>query len=505
TVTIVPQDDDEDGMPDEWELQHDLDITQNDAFNDPDGDGLPNLAEYKLDTCPNRADNPLHLENIATNQTFREYGFIPVPLKSYIDKQPISLVINSNRADARFTQRADGNWYINWDTGFLTNGNYSIALEFQYNPDAQPPNQSSITGNTKSVTVANDVTFSQLASSFSGFLVIDVQLALQEAEWRIEIFDEVNQPLGFFEGTTTNGLIQFSWDLTDGNGNQVAFSHIRTDFYTQPIGLATLGGNTKKAKRWFIKEVPGGIGDAFVVAWGWDEYGSAFNNARENLMLDGVINIIGNPGRSDEYRLRPGRNIPFASAFRYDSEADRELLVGSLKSRDTGNFFWFGHGSKILFYGNGKKSFISPDDIEGELQNRKSRSTPKVPTENKHPYRLVILNGCNTYNADWANAFGIDFSPKGTTNDVVAYSQHGRQSQAFVGWTEAVRVPRMLNPNFFNANYAEGLANLFSAWMDGFALEECLRRYVERMNHYNFGGHDSWKISGTAYMYRGAP
>ncbi|MCK5561112.1 MAG: hypothetical protein KAJ51_10980, partial [Thermoplasmata archaeon] len=50
-------DTDGDGLPDDWELGHELDPTNaNDAALDPDGDGLTNLEEFKHSTNPNSKD-----------------------------------------------------------------------------------------------------------------------------------------------------------------------------------------------------------------------------------------------------------------------------------------------------------------------------------------------------------------------------------------------------------------------------------------------------------------
>ncbi|MFH2067336.1 MAG: 3-coathanger stack domain-containing protein [Pseudomonadota bacterium] len=44
---------DNDGMPDTWEIQNNLDSTQNDASQDADNDGASNLVEFKSNTNPN--------------------------------------------------------------------------------------------------------------------------------------------------------------------------------------------------------------------------------------------------------------------------------------------------------------------------------------------------------------------------------------------------------------------------------------------------------------------
>ncbi len=49
-------DSDGDGMPDRWDMVHDLDPESNDADADSDGDGLSNLAEYQRGTDPQAGD-----------------------------------------------------------------------------------------------------------------------------------------------------------------------------------------------------------------------------------------------------------------------------------------------------------------------------------------------------------------------------------------------------------------------------------------------------------------
>ena len=46
-------DDDNDGMPDQWELTYGLDPLKDDADDDPDGDDVSNINEYNLGSAPN--------------------------------------------------------------------------------------------------------------------------------------------------------------------------------------------------------------------------------------------------------------------------------------------------------------------------------------------------------------------------------------------------------------------------------------------------------------------
>jgi PKD repeat protein len=58
----LDEDDDADGMSDEWELRNKLNrLDPSDAFLDSDGDGLKNIEEYQLNTNPNGYESETHL------------------------------------------------------------------------------------------------------------------------------------------------------------------------------------------------------------------------------------------------------------------------------------------------------------------------------------------------------------------------------------------------------------------------------------------------------------
>lgn len=501
SAMIFQTDNDGDGMADEWESLFGLNPASNDSEGNPDGDELPNLGEFLLGTDPRLPDNALQL-GITSGTVLK--GFVQLPLARLtpaILSQPILLYWNGNPvANSFLSQGADGRWLLNWNTSFLTNGSYTVRAGFQYrqNNAAGPVNV--IFGEQKTVLITNEIIFAQLTSQFTDFLLVDATLTRNNADYAVELYDDYGNPLAFAQGTTSNGKIQLYWDLTDGQGNQISFGNIQGKFFVaDPGGLIIAAATPTPVAQWFLKQ-GSSAGNGFVVAWGWNRYATWFNDYREQMILNAVVNILGDPSSFDEYTLAPSLNFPYSSTFRYDTDADKKVLLNSLK--DNENFFWFGHGSFNTIAGNDTVSSIGTADVQRVLENYPGQGTQRRPRAPKHPYRLVILNGCETYGSDWATSFGIDFSPSGSTNIVLEYQFVGRKPQAFVGWTAEGEVPDFDTTGLAHAQFGQAQAELFSRWMGGFPLDLCLEFFGETAVGFGFQGQDKWKISGCADLKR---
>lgn len=499
SVVILQVDSDEDNMPDEWEMRHGLDPFADDSAADPDGDGLPNLGEYKLHTNPRVADNPLTI-SVADNTELS--GFVQLPLTKLspvIQNPSIGLFVNNlPGAESFLSQGPDGTWLLNWNTFFLANGVYSLKARFQYRPDATFGNESSVLGPTTTVVVTNLVRFDQLTSRFSDFLVIDATVATPNATYRVDLYDVDGSPLVYTTGAISNGQIQLYWDLTDGAGNQLSSNSINSRFTITPQGQSPV-------VLWkdFPKERVQVPGNTFVLAWGWDYYGTTFLNHRNQMMQDSVINILGNPSDFNSYYLLPTLNWPYGGAsFRYDDETDKQALLSALEQ--SSYFFWLGHGGFDTIHGNEKKSSLAPADVQKTLQNYSILSRPNHPKEDKHPFKLVVLDGCEAYSPLWAGAFGIPFSSETSTNIVLEYQYSGRTPRAFVAFTNTVLIPNAVD--VFGQTHTEfglALGRLWSDWMAYYPLEFCIDDFEITAMNYGFDGHDSWKISGCIDLRRG--
>jgi hypothetical protein len=427
-------------------------------------------------------------------------------LSATVQNPPIRLYVNGAPAEnSSLWQGPDGTWFVNWDTTFLTNGNYQIQLDCQVAPANSPDSISDILGTNKTVQVNNPIIFDSLTSKFTDFLIIYGTLIPTNDTYDVDLYDDDGNPLVAATGLSSpDGQVNLGWDLTDGNGNQISFGNIQAVFTLHPPSGSS--GSVRAAdvsssssfSRWFLKD-SANSGGPFTVAWGWDSYFTSFNNHREELMEDGVVNVLGNPSDFSSYNLLPVANVPYGgSTFRYDSDSDKDILMHALSA--SGNFFWFGHGSDLSIGGNPKKSDVLAGDVEGLLGNKAFRSTRKKPRTDKHPYHLVILTACETYSSDWAGAFGIDFSANGSSLTAADYANAGRQPRAFVGWTKQIFLPTSGDSSgLAHAQYASALQALFGNWMEGYPLDYCMDQFNAVADSYGFtgaNGADSWKISG---------
>jgi hypothetical protein len=517
-VKILQVNTDGDGLPDQWKIKYGLNLTTDDSMADPDNDGLPNFAEFILGTNPNVADNPLNFSSVTNGTEVSGFAQLPVlGLNPLFQTFPIILYVNGLPAqNSLLSQAADGQWLMNWDTSFLTNGNYQIQLGVQINPPTLPDLFTNILGSQKTVQVNNPITFDRLTSQFNNFLLIDATLAVTNSTYDAYLYDDNGNLLVYTTGQSApNGQVQLYWDLTDGNGNQISFGNIQAVFNIHPPaplgGLRPLDVPSSPSSHWFLKDTPNADATVFAVAWGYDFYSTTFDNYRTEAMQDGVINILANPSDFSSYTLLPANNVPYGgSAFRYDDELDRSVLINPARNGagdfgKSGNFFWFGHGGEInddFICGNTDHSNITADDIENDLQNKAARSTSRKPTTNKHPYRLTILNACDTYTPGWSSAFGVDFSANGSSDSAADYVGAGRSQRAFVGWTKKIGIPGgndLLFGGLLDAEYAQALGYLFGDWMDGYPLDYCMGQFSSSAlasEPTYFQNADSWQISG---------
>lgn len=207
-------------------------------------------------------------------------------------------------------------------------------------------------------------------------------------------------------------------------------------------------------------------------AYGFNYWRQSMTDALQYAIRSSVVDNLNTLddlwGPGTDYDLLPSANQPYTSAFRWWAGfwQDYSVLTNALADGSSANFYWWGHGGRFAIGPHPKKQpFLMARDVKDFLRNAAL----------DHPYRLVILDGCETWSSEWADAFGIDFNPGGSTYTVQNFTSRGLNPQAFVGWDPTTPAPMTPDGVVW---VQDALFYLWAYWQLGYPLDECLQQYA---------------------------
>jgi len=478
---------------------------------DLDGDGLTGAAERLLGADPLVPDNPLSLPASIQQSPLSGTVTIPLQISPNIDANAaFTLFIDGAEADAMI-QKVNGNWRAVWDTTTEENGPHFINIIYSY---ANPGDGShdAVTVAATLVAIDNPLSFNPETRDFTDLLVVDANVNVNADSYTIEVYDSDTQAhLTTLSGNISNGQIETSWNLQDGQGNRIANNGLRCDFYLssaqQGMSPNLLIGPITIIYR-FIEHIC--CRQYFAAAWGFDPYNDdKSSTAMDNAMLMGVVDnlntLVDLYGDGTDYTLFPwgasgNNNIPYVWAFRWSyspEQSDKNALMSALSS--SANFYWWGHGSAhsglpgdVIYPGNNTRIFAH--ELATTLNNING-------TQAHHPYNLVILDCCQGYTKSWANAFGMSFNKRGFSDSKSYYQQIlNRDPQAFIGWRGITYPPT--KADLSNIAYMQECLDLmFTRWQEGYSINDCIQSYVNALEQNQWWRTqkfllDTWALSG---------
>ena len=350
------------------------------------------------------------------------------------------------------------NGQTNWGMGIyfdrIPNGTHQIQLVSTLHLNDEVDDEAIflvLSNRAQSITVDNQITFTNWDDTIwnNTNYTFRAQSKNPDTDWWIDIFDAWGNWVNGAAGHTTNGQIEWTWDLTDYDGN--LRDSLENDPFFDPwitFNLATANGsagaNSQASRPTPVTLVPYPVQGEWMISCQNEFYTSG--SAGHDYMFEAMGAIQG----WVDYRDVPTLFYPVVYGTNGTTQADRDDSWETLKlilarGGDFRNFYYFGHGNSNSIGGdlndydtNGV--VVGCRDLPGSKAHLYSRTAHDEITHNLstgvHQFRFVWLDGCNTALGNWPD-FAFDVNK--ATNTLSYYTstntnpRHLRQS-AFVGW-----------------------------------------------------------------------
>jgi hypothetical protein len=389
-----------------------------------------------------------------TNFVFDGPTFIPVDFKDYVDEvDTISVLIDGqetpNAQFMPFTINAQTNWGMGIYFDRFPNGTHTIQLISTLRlSDTLDDNTSYLvlSNLTRTITVGNTITFTNWDYLIlSNTYTFQAQSMITNVNWEIDIFDANNNFVNSQTDSSSDGNIQWIWDLTDYTGASRVDDSDPFFFAEVSVTPQAGGSTTTRFMPALANQFPSKGSWVFAYMDKFFDDGSTNYPTADSIYNPAIQNMEGGPSlwniAAFDSPLKFGTN--YAQSERDDSWnfLDAELRLWPIR-----NFYYFGHGA--------------PNNIGGDISVTDSSNNitgAKILLPNSHayltsswvrdnvtfdkaigpiPFRFVWLDGCSTAatNGNWPAAWGVPkqvepLSYYTSTNNVT----HARPS-AFAGW-----------------------------------------------------------------------
>lgn len=275
----------------------------------------------------------------------------------------------------------------------------------------------------------------------SNTYTFNAQSSEPNVNWEIDIYDVNDEFVNSQTGTSADGNISWTWDLTDytgasrlDDGDPFFFAYLTvTNSSGDPGGwMPPLANQFPATGDWIVSYLDNFYDDGTSNYAGADNYYTNGLNTLEGGPLEWSIGEI-------QVALKFGRVY---SQTNRDHSWD--ILRTFLTSWNNRNFYYFGHGSANTIGGDistldSSNNITGSKSLPGSASYLSSQWVHDNVTYNSvwgpMPFRFVFLDGCDTATGNWPWAWGV---PKQTVGPDwyrnSANNPSGSRPNAFAGW-----------------------------------------------------------------------
>jgi hypothetical protein len=524
-TTGLPKDSDGDGIPDyvedangngvvdanetDWRTQYTVsgiwDPTNSVYDNiDLSGDGLVGRIKKALGMSPFDKSNPLTLTQVGGNNQNIITFELPINYNVLTNIGNLSLNIDVDADTLEgICPAQDNNTLINWSSTYNTPGQHYLQAQLTVKYTGNDADIITAVGPVIPFYSANLLQFFESGQVFNANgAYLQAQLTQGNANYTIQIFDPSTTPstlINTIAGSTTKGLIQEAWGLT--NSNRTPFTG---NTFTAIYNVTIPGGSGASKSSVHIAAAAdsgsGGSAGSYSQTQsklGSTEVGNGFDfgymytppfplfyafmgyySGNSGIFWQGMQNVVDtllSPATADFgtpynynsgfnfYTYEGNDNLGYGLDVGYsgyiNDTGSRKRLTNDMTSSSTQvkNFFMFAHGGQYdLTSADCVSADISTGDISSLLGNEYDDNGNLKHLNN--PYRFVFLYACSCAGyPDWRRAFGI----MPLVSCEAAEIHYGLGPQAFVGWGTSTQSP---TAPIFNGTFS--LSSIFEILED---------------------------------------
>jgi hypothetical protein len=337
-----------------------------------------------------------------------------------------------------------------WDTTHVTNGNYTLQL------GALLDDGTVLLDTPIAVTVSNLIFQPDPWNVGGEAIYVGFQTVFTNGVWHLDVYDHDQAYLGYLEGEIdADGYCNypgipgpgFSLNNTDPYGNQYPNPSYTLAMTAIPSGavppypIATNRVFIEPAWNYYTRAVT--CYQQVFPSWapGHDDV---------RLLMETVWNAV----EVFHQNLLGGLTTPHEVGAQ-----GWGLVTNRMTFATARDFVYFGHGSGNSLGGGGLTIPMVQSLLGNNLKN------PLTAT-NMHPYRFVFLDGCNTADGNWPQAFGI---PKRKGMIVTDFTQkRGIRPRAFMGWNRTKSVgTHIIAGNQLYPPHADYIGAFWNSWING--------------------------------------
>ena len=310
------------------------------------------------------------------------------------------------------------------------------------------------------IVVSNAMWFPAQCNIGGMAIYVGAQTVYPGWSWHLDVYDDQTNHVGYLNGSIdSSGYCAypgvtgpgFSLNNTDGSGNQNPSTSYMLVMTASATSIPTNPPYTKLTNNIRI-EPPWNFAPTYTIVCYQQMFASWMDGWTETRDLVGGMWSAEDPWHPNVLGF-------VTSPFEIQISNDWTQVTSYMTSPYVRDFVYMGHGSPDII-GDTASRGLAATNVEALLLNNSGNGANAY---NRHPFRFVFLDGCNTANGIWPTVFGI---PKETLAQSDFINKRGIRPRAFMGWAWSKVSGGVIMSHQLNPDHITWVTTFWSSWTD---------------------------------------